>query len=550
MKLERNHANLILAAILLVFVFNCRTVFSEAVAGGLHDEMLYFEGAKSLAESGTYRIPNLPGEPAQTKYPILFSILLSVVWLVEPSFPENLIWAQSLMVLLGVLFLLATYHFARSVECPRAAAVAITAICSIHASTISFSTVLLTDILFSGLMLTTMTCADRYLQNAVDQRHKRRLMVRLLLSVAAMILLRTLGVAAALGIAACGLWRRNYRFAIAVTGVAVVTEASWVWWAGTHLADWAQAEGSSEIFLRTLSYYSSYVQFWLASTPDWQTLVSMINMNARLTIIQPGAMCLQLPLGLNFTPLSSLAACFSLLVFVGIFRGAARNPRAVHFVLPFYWSIVLLWNFPIPARLLFPFLPCFAWGLGNEVRRFAGVLIEAWRDRTRPIQRPIAFTIALIAVIGGVIVSYRYWWAIPAETSAQFESRIIASKQKVEVYSWIKRRTDLDDRFVTYGDGLLYLHTGRQAILPAVPLTTWIYKGDLELLRRSYRDVETVATAINARYWVTSADDAGMIADVAADQIARVLAETLVVFQSSDGTVQVHDLSSWYTQGK
>ena len=143
MKLGRKHASILLAAILLVFVLNCRTFISDLLVGVAHDEMLYFEAARSLSENGTYRVLSLPGEPAQTKYPVLFSMLLSVVWLTGPDFPENLIWAQTLMVFFGVLLLLATYNFARSLQCSRAGAIAITAIFSIHPSTITLSTILL-----------------------------------------------------------------------------------------------------------------------------------------------------------------------------------------------------------------------------------------------------------------------------------------------------------------------------------------------------------------------------------------------------------------------
>ena len=46
--------------------------------GDLHDDSLYYVSAKSLADGGGYRIESLPGEPAQTKYPPLYPLLLSL----------------------------------------------------------------------------------------------------------------------------------------------------------------------------------------------------------------------------------------------------------------------------------------------------------------------------------------------------------------------------------------------------------------------------------------------------------------------------------------
>jgi hypothetical protein len=550
MELGRKYTNGLLAVILLVFVLNCWPMVSDLLVGGVHDEMMYFEGARSLAEDGTYSILSLPGEPAQIKYPVLFSMLLSTVWLAEPDFPENLIWAQSLMVFFGVLLLLATYNFARSLGCSRAGAIAITAICSLHSLTITISTILMTDVVFGGLLLSSMVCADRYLQATAENSGRHHLMVRLLLSVVAMILLRTLGVPVALGIAACGAYRRNFRLSLAVLAAALLAEGAWLSWTISHRSDWAYSAGSSDIVRTTSTYYSSYIQFWFASVPDWQTLFALVKMNAVLVLREPGAMFLQLPAGLNTVLSLAISICVSVVICIGMFRDARREPRVVHFVFPLYAFVVLTWNFPIISRLLFPFLPFFLWGLVREATRFTKLLKEGWLDRSQPTNRVIVPVFALAIVSSSLLVAYQYLRVIPSQGDVGRETRIIASRQKVEAYDWIKLNTGTDDRFVTYGDGLFFLHTGRQAIIPAAPLTTWIYRGDIELLRDAYTNLESVAKEIDARYWVVSAHDAEMISDVAADQIAKTLAGTPVAFKSSDGTVEIHDLSDWYALGR
>src|SRR5437899_11018338 len=58
--------------------------------GDLHDDSFYYVSAKSLADGGGYRIESLPGEPAQTKYPPLYPLLLSIAWRLNPQFPDNL----------------------------------------------------------------------------------------------------------------------------------------------------------------------------------------------------------------------------------------------------------------------------------------------------------------------------------------------------------------------------------------------------------------------------------------------------------------------------
>jgi len=58
--------------------------------GEFHDDSVYYVTAKSLASGGGYRIESLPGEPAQTKYPPLYPLILSVAWRLDPQFPHNL----------------------------------------------------------------------------------------------------------------------------------------------------------------------------------------------------------------------------------------------------------------------------------------------------------------------------------------------------------------------------------------------------------------------------------------------------------------------------
>src|SRR6266566_8900950 len=56
----------------------------------MSDDGIYLVGAKSLAEGAGYRIQSLPRQPYQTKYPPLYSWLLSWIWKASPRFPANL----------------------------------------------------------------------------------------------------------------------------------------------------------------------------------------------------------------------------------------------------------------------------------------------------------------------------------------------------------------------------------------------------------------------------------------------------------------------------
>ena len=77
-------------ALLLVWAVLVAAAYLAAwrapASGFFHDDGLYAVTAKALAEGQGYRITSLPTPIPQTKYPVLFPALLSIVWRAYPSF--------------------------------------------------------------------------------------------------------------------------------------------------------------------------------------------------------------------------------------------------------------------------------------------------------------------------------------------------------------------------------------------------------------------------------------------------------------------------------
>jgi hypothetical protein len=73
--------------------------------------MMEYTSAQSLSEGSGYRIVSLPGQPPQTKYPILYSYILSWVWSVSQAFPRNITILKSVNVVCLFFIALITYEF-------------------------------------------------------------------------------------------------------------------------------------------------------------------------------------------------------------------------------------------------------------------------------------------------------------------------------------------------------------------------------------------------------------------------------------------------------
>ena len=88
--MSRRLLSLCVFAIILVpsahFVWKNRSMPQFAY---LHDDGILFSSARSLT-AHSYRIESLPDQPLQTKFPPLYPLYLSLVWLLNPHFPDNL----------------------------------------------------------------------------------------------------------------------------------------------------------------------------------------------------------------------------------------------------------------------------------------------------------------------------------------------------------------------------------------------------------------------------------------------------------------------------
>ena len=83
-----------LLLILVAYVVSVIRLHPTNFFGLFEDDSIYFSSAKALAQGQGYVLPSVPGTPPATKYPILYPLILSLVWRWNPSFPANLAGAD------------------------------------------------------------------------------------------------------------------------------------------------------------------------------------------------------------------------------------------------------------------------------------------------------------------------------------------------------------------------------------------------------------------------------------------------------------------------
>src|SRR4030095_10713973 len=89
-----------LVCITVVFVFFVARLHPTNFFGLMEDDSIYFSSAREIAQGRGYVMPNIPGTPPATKYPILYPWMLSWVCGFDLHFPVNLVGAVVLNVAL------------------------------------------------------------------------------------------------------------------------------------------------------------------------------------------------------------------------------------------------------------------------------------------------------------------------------------------------------------------------------------------------------------------------------------------------------------------
>ena len=516
-----------LFALVVCFLWLLQARNDAARFGQFHDDTIYLATAQAIASQGRPVLPSLPGEPDQTKHPLLYPYLLSLVWTVSPEFPANLTLASGISTGLAIAILISAFVYLRRWEGigPAAALFAVASYCS-QETFLVVSSNPLSETLFIFLALTAFALGD--------SKSKRSAL--LAGGVAGLCLLtRSIGIAVVAGIAVAfflrGDRRHLARFCVGSApflAIAAIIKST--------LAAPAPAE-ASEGFRRTWLYYTDYGGFWRLSVPDMATLQSMLESN----VVEMLSVPTNLTLGAR--PGGIISTIVWVTLGIGIIAGLVRQARGdrlrgLHIALALHVPFVLLWNYEIADRLLLLFQPFFAIGLwvegGHAVRGFA---------RNLSARRPLADR--AIAATALVLLSLLVSYAVRAhiERHAAAVRRHPEGFQDLygDVYRWVEQNTQPDDRFLAIDDVYLYLHTGRQAMWPLALTTEPRFRPDASRLEDQMSRIADVAEHIDAGYLIWTKHDYAYAPPM--KERWRLWAESWpLVMSRDDGRVKVFKL--------
>lgn len=469
MERSESISNFISAPVIIVALLIGSATFlgaNKQILGLFHDDAIYAVTGKALAGGDGYRIVSLPGAPAQTKYPFLYSSLISLLWRVAPSFPENIALLKSLnIVILVAIFLAAVAYYRRSASRSPLMAVVFGVLVCTNPIIFSYTDYVLSDLLLVLLTLLALTmCSGR-----------KEASISYLLLLAGVVGLACLTRTAALPLAFAGmlysLVSRGWRGALVfIVGVGCLL-LPWFIWVSSH---------ASQPVDSLFAYYAGYDLAGGKLAGIAQSLSSymmVIAGNARYLI--DGFELLYL------TPLlPGLVIVLALLTVMGMVVCAQRDEI---FTWSFFLSslaLLLVWPFH-PGRYLAPLIPILLLFLIRGCGRAHSWLAAALPGGgNRALLAQAAWCPLLIVLLLNAFWLSGYLLVRDDRTTrGLYGNRVPYSWAGFEeTFAWIREHTARDVVLATAYDPMYYLYTGRRAIRPALhrPATFFYPHGNAE----------------------------------------------------------------------
>jgi len=423
--------------------------------GAYHDDAVYLASAKSLADHTGYRVLSLPGQPFQTRFPPVFPLLLSLVWRLDPRFPENLPKVTMLCWCFLPLYVFLVFQLLRQWGLGKLESTAITALAALSPHLVLASLMTMSDLTFCVLVLGAILLLERGMTQASPAIFAAAGVVGGLA-----FLTRTQGLALLASATLCLVWRRRWLDAALYSSIFGVAVVGWFLWTRQHAYP-----GADPVAI----YYVDYARFYQVSV-HWADIPGFVQTNVD-SMFMGATRLIFASVGFS-TP----ARAFAWVVCAGAASGlvrAVRQTGRLHFALFSLVSFLMLIPsyFPPNERYLLPLWPAIAAGLYFELRHILGLCRvnfaqPAWS------QRLAAAAIFTLAAGVSIAIPFNNLQGVASDLPSILSDYERLSNLKRPGYEWIRDHTPVDTRILTYDDPLLYLYTGRSGY--AMPILYWL----------------------------------------------------------------------------
>jgi hypothetical protein len=467
-----------IAALALGCAYLAPSLVREPVVGLWQDDAVYLATARSLASGTGYRHVEIPGEPYQTKYPVLYPALLAGVFLLRGAYPDNLPWLLAPGAWLAGGFVVLSVLYARRVlAVPRATLAATAALAALAPEILSLSRFAMSDLPYACLSLAALWCLD-----ARGSDTSKSQIAAAGLWIGAALLTRSFGLTLAVAAAVALLRERRPADALRLGAWALLAVLPWWLWQA-----WAaQANGAAQT--SAAHAYDLAYGVWLPDGPGEALRVA--SHNALRAVFGLGFFQLALPAefalaglrGGSWRTPALHAACWSLagLAALGFAASARRGLRTLHVYALAYAGALLVWPFE-PYRFLVCWTPFLILFELEGVRVAAAWLSE--RVPALPHRLPAAATACAAAALLAAFVAEDARILASRPERPYVLRRTLDRRDHPELVAWLRAHTRPGEVLASNDTGDLFLAVGRQLrdTSPGIDPTALFYGRDRRL---------------------------------------------------------------------
>ena len=502
--------------------------------GLFHDDGIYVVVAKSISDGNGYRIVSLPSSPPQTKYPFLYSFVLSSAWTLNPKFPDNVFLLKAVNVtLLTIIFFLSYALYRCYLRAPVGQGLLFSLLVCTNPVVFTY-----TDYPVSDLLLLLFVLCAFLLQSVAQLARKPLYQIAIFAVVAGLaILTRPAAIPLLFAGTVYSFSKCRFRGLTLFLFVSLLVISPWILWS---------IDGSARAGNSLLTYYIGHHNSGATHVLETSFLAG------RLEIAWANLHYFIESIDLLFVSplLPGSSTIFYFLIAIGCGYAVAHQ---TDFFWPFlvpYLMMIIIWPFH-PVRYMIPLVPFlltfFLFGIRILCQWVKSKCVNVSSGRFTLI---IMWSPAVIAIIlNAVWLSSFLLNKDENTTRGIYGIRHQYSWQGfTETFAWVSEHTQQDAILATAYDPMYYLYTGRKAIRPALhkPETFFYPYGqtdpDVGSARPIIRDLE----ALRVNYLIIDPLDGyaekKATAKLFDDIITDLRDRAELCFTSSDGEHRVYRL--------
>ena len=417
---------------------------------------------------------SLPQPLPQTLVPPFYPFVLSLVWRVDPRFPDNLLWMMltSVIAVMGFL-LLSWWYLLKNGYASRWQALAVVALAAINWRQMSLATSIISEVVFALLSVAALHLAEKY----EKERSGWTTGAGLGLIAGLVFLTRTSGLVLLAAVAVYYFYRRQWKRVLLPVGVAGLFVIGWFGWCYFN---------RSTVGGEHASYYAGYLRGISETVARLASLNETSSLMVHMKIIETNVLGLILvwgplqTLGLRASLSTSILIpliVFALGLFVaGLVRELRKGIRLLEIYLLFYLGLHLVVPGHSYERYLMPIVPFLLFFLIRELSTLFSMLKTAATSTGQVFAKAAAAAIGLAVAVAAGIVLYSNSTGIYHALASPKPA--VGSEADAEAIDWIVANTEPSSVLVCFGDLKYYLYTGRKAVrsVPVSLLATTVYQ--------------------------------------------------------------------------